>query len=297
MHIKPLHLFITLAETLHFGRASQLCHLSPSALSRNIKRLEDTLGVTLFERDNRQVTLTHEGAIFLEYAREAVQKWNDIKHRLQPEPLVLSGKLSLYCSVTASYNFLYGLLNDFRLNHPSIELKLHTGDPALAVGMVESQETDIAIGARPDDLSASIFFQPITQSDLVFIAPANQPQWVEQITHEDSVESWAAIPFILAEQGLARQRTDQWLSNRGIRPRVYAQVRGNEAIVSMVSLGFGIGVVPQIVLENNPLKQRIKTLPVNPPLTPYDIGLFALSSRLNDPLIDAFFTTTSRHEQ
>src|SRR5699024_12676197 len=69
---------------------------------------------------------------------------------------------------------------------------------------------------------------------------------------------------------------------RSIRPKVYAQVRGNEAIVSMVSLGFGIGVAPQIVLENSPLNQRIKVLPISPALAPYDIGLFALKERLSD---------------
>jgi len=297
MHTKPLHLFITLAETLRFGRASQLCHLSPSALSRNIRQLEEQLGVTLFKRDNRQVSLTSEGVLFLEYARQALQNWHDIRQRLRPDPDVLSGNLSLYCSVTASYNFLYELLNDFRLNHPSIELSLHTGDPALAVNMVESRDTDIAIGARPDTLSSNTIFQPITHSALVFIAPASQPHWVEQLTSDVTAATWSNIPFILAEQGLARQRTDKWLADHGIRPKVYAQVRGNEAIVSMVSLGFGIGVAPQIVLENSPLNQRIKVLPISPALAPYDIGLFALKERLSDPLIDAFFTTTSRHER
>lgn len=297
MHTKPLHLFVTLAETLHFGRASQLCHLSPSALSRNIQQLETQVGVALFERNNRQVSLTTEGIQFLEYARHALQNWHDIRLRLQPDPHVLAGSLSLYCSVTASYNFLYELLNDFRLHHPSIELSLHTGDPALAVDKVESGETDLAIGARPDNLASSIIFQPITHSALLFIAPANQPQWTEQLSGEISTQAWTSVPFIMAEQGLARQRTEQWLSAHGVRPHVYAQVRGNEAIVSMVSLGFGIGVVPQIVLENSPLKQRITVLPVKPPLAPYDIGLFALKERLHDPLIDAFFATTSRHER
>ena len=54
--------------------------------------------------------------------------------------------------------------------------------------------------------------------------------------------------MILSETGLARERFDAWCHTRGIKPRLYAQVAGNEAIVSMVGLGFGIGVVPQIVL-------------------------------------------------
>jgi len=57
----------------------------------------------------------------------------------------------------------------------------------------------------------------------------------------------------------------------------------------MVSLGFGIGVVPQIVLDNSPLTARIRIFDIQPPLTAYDIGLFALEKRLKDPLIAAFW--------
>src|SRR5699024_2163952 len=293
MDTKTLHLFITLADTLHFGRASQLCHISPSALSRNIKQLEEHLGVALFIRDSRQVALTQEGERFLEYAREALTQWHLIKRELQPSPYTLQGSLSLYCSVTASYNFLYDLLNDFRLNYPSIEVHLHTGDPALAVDMVANNDADLAIGALPDDLPSNIVSQPITRSALLFIAPANQPQWIEQLSGKVNPQVWSTIPFILAEQGLARQRTDKWLSHHGIRPTIYSQVRGNEAIVSLVSLGYGIGVAPEIVLDNSPFTQRIKVLPVTPALTPYDIGLFTRRERLHEPLIDAFFATTS----
>src|SRR5699024_4314779 len=281
----------------HFGRASELCHISPSALSRNIQQLEEKIGTTLLLRNNRQVTLTAEGEKFLQYARHTVSEWHQIQAELQPSPNHLQGHLSLYCSVTASYNFLYDLLNDFRLSHPQVEVNLHTGDPALAVDKIRHNETDLSIGARPDTLPPNIIFQPITHSALVFIAPANQPHWIKNLSGEVVAKTWAHIPFIMAEQGLARQRTDNWLAHHGVEPQIYAQVRGNEAIVSMVSLGFGIGVVPQIVLENSPLSQRIKVLPVSPALTPYDIGLFALKERLNDPLIDAFFTTTSRHER
>src|SRR5699024_3676145 len=297
MHTRPLRLFVTLADTLHFGRYSQLSHISPSALSRNIKQLEEQLGVELFTRNNRQVELTKQGEVFLEYAREALTQWHHIKRTLQPSPYTLQGSLSLYCSVTASYNFLYELLNDFRLNYPSIEVHLHTGDPALAVEMVANNEADLAIGARPDDLPHHILFQPITHSALLFIAPANQPQWIEQLSGKVEAKTWTQVPFILAEEGLARQRTDAWLALHGVRPKIYSQVRGNEAIVSLVSLGYGIGVAPQIVLDNSPFNQRIKVLPVTPALAPYDIGLFTRRERLEEPLIDAFFATTSRHEQ
>ncbi|MCO4758589.1 MAG: HTH-type transcriptional activator IlvY, partial [Oceanospirillaceae bacterium] len=67
------------------------------------------------------------------------------------------------------------------------------------------------------------------------------------------------------------------------------QVAGNEAIVSMVSLGFGVGVVPRIVLDNSPLADRVQVLDVQPELEAYDVGLFALNKKLKSPLIRAFW--------
>jgi LysR family positive regulator for ilvC len=74
-----------------------------------------------------------------------------------------------------------------------------------------------------------------------------------------------------------------------INPRTYAQVEGYEAIVSMVSLGLGVGVVPKIVLDNSPLAERIQILNVQPALEPFNIGLFTLKRNLKNPLVKAFW--------
>ena len=95
--------------------------------------------------------------------------------------------------------------------------------------------------------------------------------------------------MILSERGLARERVGAWFQNLELTPDIYAQVAGNEAIVSMVSLGFGVGVVPRIVLDNSPLAETVQVLDVRPALAPYDVGLFALENRLARPLIAAFW--------
>jgi LysR family positive regulator for ilvC len=89
---------------------------------------------------------------------------------------------------------------------------------------------------------------------------------------------------------VSRRRVDQWFREQGIQPNIYAQVAGNEAIVSMVSLGFGVGVVPLIVLENSPLAREVKVLNIKPELEPYDVGLFTLEKKLRNPLISAFWS-------
>lgn len=289
MDTHALSLFLALADNLHFGKTSREHHVSPSALSRSIKQLEDDVGAPLFVRDNRSVRLTREGQQFREYASDVMNGWQAIRQTFKQDQLILHGELSLYCSVTASYSFLYEILSSFRQDYPRIEMKLHTGDPAKAVERVQQGQEDLAIGARPDSLPAGVEFQSITRSALRFIGPQSPQLLSDEQLRSPGAESWQDVPLILSEEGLARTRTDRWLKHHNIKPRIYAQVSGNEAIVSMVSLGFGIGVVPQIVLDNSPLAARIRLYDIQPPLTDYDIGLFALHKRLKDPLIAAFW--------
>lgn len=290
MDLRPLRHFLALADSLHFGRASDACHVSASTLSRTIQQLEDRLGVLLFERDNRSVHLTHEGRIFQQYARDALEQWELLRHTLMEEAGELTGEISIYCSVTASYSFLYDLLSEFRQRHPRIELKLHTGDPADAIDRVLGGEEDMAITARPEVLPGQLAFKPIAVSPLVFIAPSEAVDWLPATSLRPSAEAWARAPMILSESGLARERVDAWFRQLGIKPHIYAQVAGNEAIVSMVGLGFGIGVVPKIVLDNSPLADRVRLLEVHPRLPPYDVGLCVTDKKLRSPLIRALWS-------
>jgi LysR family positive regulator for ilvC len=290
MDTRLLKQFLTLSETLHFGKASDLCHLSPSALSRSIKQLEETLGVSLFHRDNRHVELTAEGRIFQDYARDTLSQWDSLRNTLLSEAQELQGEISVYCSVTASYSFLYDLLRQFRSHHPKIEIKLHTGDPAAAVSQVLKGEEDLAIAARPDNLPPGLAFRSIGLSPLVFIAPVDDPVINPLLDANPDQADWSQVPMILSERGLARERLDAWFRQKAIKPNIYAQVSGNEAIVSMVSLGLGVGVVPKIVLDNSPLANRVKMLEVTPRLAAYDVGVCVLDRKLRSPLIQAFWS-------
>jgi LysR family positive regulator for ilvC len=289
MNIRMLKHFLSLAENLHFGRASDECHISVSALSRNIRQLEEDLGVMLFNRDNRTVSLTVEGKKFVEYARETSSQWNLIRHELTDNSDQLKGEISLYGSVTASYSFLYELLRRFRVAHPSIEIKLRTGDPEHAIAHILDGKEDITIAARPALLPRNLAFKQIAMSPLLFIAPLEQQVLNVPNQVPATPQEWADIPMILSENGVSRTRIDEWFRQHDMTPKIYAQVTGNEAIVSMVSLGFGIGIVPKIVLDNSPLKDRVQVLEVRPELEPYDIGLFALTKNLKNPLVEAFW--------
>lgn len=287
MDIKSLRLFLSLANTLHFGKTSAQMHVSPSTLSRTISRLEDQLGAVLFERDNRTVVLTPAGRQARRHIEVMLSAWQQLQGELQQSTQSLRGQIRLYCSVTASYSLLLDLLQRFRPLYPRIEVVVETGDAAYSVEKVQQDEADIAIAPRPDSLPNNIEFLEFFRSPLVFIAPAIACPVAEQVAASDI--DWAAVPFIVPEHGLARQRLYEWFRQRNLQPTVYAQVGGHEAIVSMVALGFGVGVVPELVLTNSPMRNQVRELPVKPALVSFEIGLCALRRRLQDPVVQAFW--------
>lgn len=296
--LRELQLFLHLCTTLHFGKTSREHHLSPSSLTRIIKKLEEAVGLSLFERDNRLVKLTTAGLLFREYAAESLQRWNDLQRELRQRSDRLAGTLSIFCSVTASYSFLPELLDQFRSSNPEVDIQLRTGDTALTIQRVLDDHEDVGIAALPDVLPDKLVFRTIRSSPLVFIAPKAQSSLRDQLNRytQSGLElPWEQIPLVLSETGLARGRVDDWFRTKGIRPHIYAQVAGNEAIVSMVSLGFGVGVVPELVVENSPMQARIDVLDVRPELAPISIGVCILKRKLSNPLIRAFWDMSGEH--
>jgi LysR family positive regulator for ilvC len=292
MNIQELKLFRHLAASLHFGRTSRACNLTPSALTRTIQRLEEELGQRLFIRDNRSVALTPAGQLFREYAEDALQRWQELVNRLAAGE-VPGGQLTLYCSVTAVYGILPRLLGRFREEYPRVHLNLQTGDAARALLKLRNEEAEVVIAALPDSIPPGLEFLTIIETPLVFIGPARFPGAVIQAGEEID---WRRTPLIMAERGLSRERLDRWLAERKIEPNIYAQVAGNEAIIAMVSLGCGVGVVPRLVLENSPLKKQIRILEVTPELTPFSVGVCTPARNLANPIIRAFWTIAEREK-
>lgn len=289
MNIRALTQFLALAEHLHFGQASIACNISISALSRNIRQIEEATGAVLFQRDNRSVRLTSKGRHFLHYAKQATRQWQVVCNELAETDDELQGEISLYCSVTASHSILFDLLNRFRPDYPGIEIKLHTGDPEYAISRIVAGEEEVAIAALPRSVPRGVEFKSVTMSPLLFIAPRYQEELELPAVSRNKKSQWGRVPMILAEGGIARTRVNEWFRQLGVSPRIYAQVAGNEAIVSMVGLGLGVGVVPEIVIDNSPLADRIQVLDVKPVLEPYNVGLFTLKRNLVNPLVSAFW--------
>ena len=291
MDLHELSLFIHLADTLHFGKTSSACHISPSALSRTIQRLEEEAGERLFIRDNRSVKLSEAGVGYREFARETIDRWETYRSSRATGEGALRGELRLFCSVTASYGVLADLFESFRADYPEVHIRLQTGDAAHSIENVVSGAADLTVAAKPERLPRNLRFKIITTTPLVFIAPVVPCEVSRTIekSADPSMLPWRSMPMILAEQALSRRRVDSWFRAKGIHPNVYAEVAGHEAILSMVRLGCGIGVVPELVVENSLFKDEIRVLDISPALEPYQVGLCVHNRRLPLPVVKAFW--------
>ncbi len=290
MEIRTLELFQHLAASLHFGRTSRACNITPSALSRAIQRLEGEVGVRLFVRDNRSVQLSREGEVFRSYAENVLQRWSLLQDELAADSR-LRGDLSLYCSVTAAYSILPDILRDFRLQYPLVHISLQTGDVARALTRLDNHEADVTIAALPDRRSGRLRWLKITETPLVFICSVAAAPWLGETRDK---RAWDRIPLILPELGLSRDRVDRWFAGQGLEADIYARVAGNEAIIAMVSLGCGVGVVPRLVLERSPLREQIQIVEQAPKLEPFSIGLCTLEKNMANPRVEALWRTATQ---
>jgi len=288
MDIKSLKQFQHLATSLNFSKTAAAMFVSPPTLTRIVMRLEDECGVSLFIRDNRNVQLTSAGRKLLAFADETLMQYHKLQSELKQQENELSGELSLYCSVTATQIYLPKILEKMRTLYPLVDIKLDTGDHALALSKIsnykQENSADVSIAIHTPDFPANVHFQAIDIVPLTLIVPS----YMDVSTVNDI--QWRNTSVIMPARGPSKRIVHHWFAEHNIRPRVYAQVSGNEAIVSMVALGLGIGFVPRIVLETSTAKSKVKSVAVND-IEHYRLGLCCLNERMNEPMIQAVSKT------
>ncbi len=193
----------------------------------------------------------------------------------------------MYCTITASYGVLPDILVQFRKSYPDVHIKLLTGDSNSAIQKVLSEDSDFAVAALPDKLPEKLLFKKITDMHLKFVAPAIP--WTYDSLVDKNTIPWGEIPIIVTAQGMARKRVDSWFKKRKIKPNIYAQVAGNESILAMVSMGFGLGIVPELILKKNFINRNVKVLDISPELMPYSVGICVQKKRITNQVVRAFW--------
>jgi LysR family positive regulator for ilvC len=290
MDYDALRLFLHLSRTLHFARTSRECHVSPSALSRTVQRLEAEAGATLLERDRRSVRLTPEGARFAEHARDTLDRWARLAGELAGRRDALTGSIAIFASVTACQSFLPELLSAFRQRHPDIHIQLETGYAADALERLAEGRVDVSVAAVPARVPPSLVARVLLHTPLVFAAPRAACE-VERLCHRRPLP-WSDLPIVLPASGQAREAADRWFRRRRVEPAVYGEVPGSEATLALVSLGCGVGIVPRIVLDESPLRAKVRILEPDAgadPLGEFRVGVCTQRKKLRSPLVRAFW--------
>ena len=285
MDTHTLEIYLGLCRNLHFSQTSEQFHLSPSALSRAIQRLEQELGCALLIRDNRAVSLTAQGEVFRQYAEDVVTKGEQLRIDLGQSLATLSGKLSLFASVTASQSILPTVLARFRQEYPGVEIQLQTGYAGNALHRL-AEGCDVVVAALPDIEDAQTTRRIIMSIPMVTIAPATNDHF------RTGSMDWSALPLILPAAGPSRLYIEDWLTKQRLQPRIYSEVAGNEAILALVALGCGVGFVPQLVLQNSPLADQVNVLSSALELPDIQVGFCTRTRRLAmSPVIKAFWAS------
>ena len=282
MELKSLRIFQHLAGSLHFGKTAEALFMSPSTLSRVIQRLEEEAGAALLVRDNRTAKLTPAGEKLLAFAEQTNHNWQSLLSEIDEHNQALKGELSLFCTVTASVSHLPSLLAGFRAQYPKVEIKLGTGNPGESAQRVADQSSDLAIAIHTPNFPEELYFQHLDFVPQVMITPA------KHTARRVADISWQKEQMILPDSGPSKRIVHHWLAEQGIRPRVYASVGGNEAILSMVALGCGIAIIPEVVVTHSTIADKVNVIEMNN-IESYRLGLCCLKKRREEPIINAFF--------
>lgn len=274
MNFYELEAFVTLSKTLHYGKTAAKLNMSPSALSRVITRLEEEVGVPLLDRTNRQVMLTAQGKLFEKFAQETLLRRTDLTEKLSGFGDELEGVLPVYASVTACYTVLPDFIKRLTERYPKIQLSVETGDPAGAITAVKENRALLAVAAIPEKGLTSMETVSVVKTPLVYAAAKNGRYTHLEGSPQDILSS---VPVVLPKAGLARTRFDKWIKSRNVKPVIAAETEGNEAILALAQLDLGIGLVPQIVLENGPYKGEFIIHTAGNILGYYDVGFIRKS--------------------
>lgn len=233
---RQLRVFNEVARHLSFARAAEALHLTPPAVTMQIKELEGHVGLPLFERSGRKVSLTTAGEYMLVYARRVLATLKDAEDTAARLQHLETGTLTIGMVSTAKY-FLPKLLGAFKREHEGIEIRLAVSNREKLVNMLQGNEVDIAIMGRPPTELATRA-EPFAAHPHVFVAPVDHP--LLKVVHP-TVASLQPHGFIVRERGSGtRAAMEKFLEPYRAEPRVVMEMTSNETIKQAVMAGLGL---------------------------------------------------------
>lgn len=282
---RQLRVFTEVARQLSFTRAAESLHLTPPAVTMQIKELEANVGLPLFQRQGRRVSLTTAGEYLLVYVRRLLATLKDADDAMARFKRVEGGLLSVGFVSTAKY-FLPRLLVRFREEHPGVELKLTVGqNREQLVGLLRNGEVDLAVMGRPPRELATRA-EPFAAHPQVLVATPGHPLATMDRIPPRLLESY---PFIAREHGSGtRAAMETWFREQHIAPRVLMEMPSNESIKQAVMAGMGLGYLSLHTLGLELRAGELALLDVEHTPVMRSWNLVHLLSKVLSPAAEAF---------
>lgn len=251
MDLRQLRYFVTVAEELHFGRAARRLTMTQPPLSQQIQALEEEIGVQLFARTRRSVALTPAGQQWLPEVRRVLADAAALPGLAQRLARGEAGTLSLAFVSTADYGILPDLLRRFRARHPKVQLQLReaTSDIQLEALMEGSIDAGLVIRPQLPAMPHGVSYLPLVREPLVLAVPEG---WRAQARQGEetvgvSLRDAAHEPLIIFPRRSAPAFYDiitGCYAREGLTPVIAQEAIQMQTIVSLVSAGMGVALVP-----------------------------------------------------
>ncbi|TDV72166.1 LysR family transcriptional regulator [Pseudomonas sp. LP_7_YM] len=239
-----LRCFVAVATELHFGRAAQLLHMTQPPLSRQIQLLEQYLGVVLIERTSRSVSLTPAGSAFLAEARKLMEQNERAVQIARRAANVLSGSVTVGFMGSATYGYIPKLAERVQKELPNIEVVFREVTTLGQLEALSFGRIDLGI-IRPTAMQEGVESACIGKGELAVAVSRNHP-WASR-RQVVTLKQLDDVPFIMYSKvgWYFHELLAAMFERANIRPRHIQFMDQTHAILSLVSAGMGVAIVPE----------------------------------------------------
>jgi len=237
MDLRQLQMFKTVAELGSFTKAGTKLFVSHSAISRQIKLLEDELHSPLFARTAKQVTLTKAGRVLLPYAEAILNQVADASQRVMDISQSPLRRLHIGTSTTTLSFFLPPILEKFRSCYSKLPLLITTGLADAILEEIRAGTIDVGLVALPFEVGG-LTVQPLYREEFVIAVRNGHPLTKKRSVRPQELEK---LPLILYSKGSAfRRALDNFFLKAGLSPEVHLELENEEAMEKAVIDGVGV---------------------------------------------------------
>ncbi|MDJ0626297.1 MAG: LysR family transcriptional regulator [Candidatus Caenarcaniphilales bacterium] len=284
IEFKQLEYFLAVAENLSFTKAAEEIHVAQPAISQQIKYLEFVLGVPLFNRDNKKVTLTEAGHLFKKSALKVLDSIDDAVQVIEELRGLERGSVSISMSSTVATILMSDVIHEFRSQFPDIKVKVSEAVTSESISKLNNGELDLAIVTLPIVEESNLNVEHLFDEDLEAIVSSKHPLAQENVTSVDLVDL-NRYQWILANNsnGLRRLINDA-CEQKGFCPIPAIEVDRISSVKNiLIYSGNGITILPPTAVLNELSLGLVKRIPLKDIRLYRAVGLASRSRNLITP--------------